>query len=1108
MLIAAIALLGWWINHAALAAWLPAIANMTFNTACSFFLLGLACQISITAQNHRLSASAHRQSNRAGIIIAAAIGGIAAMSLMQDLFAINLGIDNLLFDSHAYQLSSPYPGRMSSITSGGFLFAALALFHLSLQRPLPYINTTTHALILLVALVGMTGIGMHLLMGHAPAQFAHLASISPMTAVTFLLLAASLLYLFHQRYSDDGHPLLYAGIRLMFRLKYPQKFAIISMVFTMPLLLLVWNELDTLEHHIEQTQLKITGIAHLHQTIDLLNAIPRHRGMLNAHLTDNTLFVQELRHSSAEIDRLFQANDVMDQQQRHDIAIPRNWGDIEQRWRRIKQDSPDALTAWRLHTEMISLLHQHLHTIGASTRLAYDAEPTVHNLVSAQVDVLPQLFEGIGQLRGQGAAIIASGSMEHRQQLHLASDISRTSLLLDEYRQLIDATWTELRNAPDELRKQNRAFVDDCRLFLDTAESQLVQQASFTVMSRQYFNQATQALDAGLAFNHASLVYVQQLLQQRITRSIHRQYQIKLTILLATLLLLYLFSAFYQSMMHTIKMFSRAVEDFGKGGNNELALLPARDEMILAFNAIASELMRTHAHISAIVDYAVDGIVTIDANGVIQSFNPAAEQQFGYSAAETIGENITMLMPQRHREAHIRGLQRYAASARSNVIGSGIDSHGLRKDASEFPMHLSISAMQLDGEGSFIGIIHDITRHNEMEHALRQAQKMQAIGVLVGGVAHNFNNMLAGIIGQAYLAKMRNKDHRRIIKHLDSIEEISMQASDMVKQLLTFADKDFMRHTQDISLSMLIRETFKTARLEIPVDITLDLHITNADVMVHCDASQIQQVLINIVTNACDAVAKSRSKRINVSLQRYQPDADFFRRHPDLLSGPYAALHISDSGHGMDSETLDHIFEPFFTMKAVDSGAGLGLSTAFGCISAHHGMIEVESQPDPEQPNQGSVFHVYLPLIQAAPPAPQQAAPDVHSSLHGETLLLVDDEKTVLNTIRKVLEQLGYHVITACDGQQGLQRFLEHQDNIRAVITDVVMPGGGGIAMSHKIHAVDTTMPVIFLTAYDQGRVSLAADEALYSSVLSKPIKIAELSQQIRTMLEGSVRQQ
>ncbi|MDX8407901.1 MAG: PAS domain S-box protein [Mariprofundaceae bacterium] len=1102
MLIAVVALAGWWINHAALAAWLPAIDNMTFNTACSFFLLGLACQISITAQNHRQRDSAHRQSNRASVMIAAAIAGIAAMSLIQDMFAVNLGIDNLLFDSRAYHLSSPYPGRMSSITSGGFLFTSLALLCLSLQRRLPHINTATHALILLVALVGMTGIGMHFLMGQAPAQFAHLASISAMTAVAFLLLAAAMLQLFHQRYSDDGYPLLYAGIRLMFRLKYPQKFAIISIVFAMPLLLLVWNELDSLEHHIEQAQLKITGITHLHQTIDLLNAIPRHRGMLNAHLADKTLFVQELQHSSAEIDRLFQANDVMDQQHRHDIAIPKNWADIEQRWRRIKQTSPDALLAWQLHTEIINLLHQHLRAVSTSTQLTYDAEPTVHNLVSTQVDVLPRLFEGIGQLRGQGAAIIASGSIERRQQLLLASDISRTNLLLDEYRQLIDAIWTEPRNAPDALRKQNRAFMDGCRNFLDMAESQLVEQPSFTVISRQYFNQATQALDAGFAFNHASLVYVQQLLQQRITRSINRQYMIKLSILLAALLLLYLFSAFYQSMMHTIKMFNRAVEDFGKGGNNELALLPARDEMILAFNAISSELMRTHAHISAIVDYAVDGIVTIDANGVIQSFNPAAEQQFGYSADDIIGENITMLMPQRYRQAHIRGLRHFAVSARNNMIGSGLESHGLRKDASEFPLHLSVSTMKLDGERSFIGIIRDITRHNELEQALRQAHKMEAIGVLVGGVAHNFNNMLAGIIGQAYLAKMRSKDHRRIIKHLDSIEEISMQASDMVKQLLTFAHKDFMRHTLDISLSMLIRESLKTARLDIPADITLDLQITDADLMVHGDASQIQQMLINIVNNACDAVADSRSKRISVGLQPYQPDADFFRRHPELVPGPYAALHISDSGHGMDSETLDHIFEPFFTLKDVDSGAGLGLSAAFGCISAHHGVIEVESQPDPEQPGHGSVFHIYLPLTQAASPAQKQAPPDVHTSLHGETLLLVDDEKSILNTIRKVLEQLGYHVITACDGQQGLQCFLKHQDKIRAIITDVVMPGAGGIAMSHKIRAIDKTMPVIFLTAFDQGRVSLSEDEALFSCVLSKPIKIAELSQQIRTILE------
>jgi len=595
---------------------------------------------------------------------------------------------------------------------------------------------------------------------------------------------------------------------------------------------------------------------------------------------------------------------------------------------------------------------------------------------------------------------------------------------------------------------------------------------------------------------------VQQLLQQRISLSLNRQYLIKLSILLATLLVLYLFSAFYQSIMHSIRMFNHAIEDIHQGKSNELALLPARDEMTHAFNTISTELIRISSHMSAIVDYAVDGIVTINTDGIIQSFNPAAEQQFGYSFAEVKGKNITMLMPERYRKRHLSGLRRYLDAGDSDVVGNAIDLHGLKKDASEFPVYLSISTMLMEDERIFIGIIRDTTRHNELEHELRQAQKMQAIGVLVGGVAHNFNNMLAGIVGQTYLAKMSCKENRKAIKHLDTIEETTEQAADMVKQLLTFAHKDFLRNKQDLSLSILLKEGFKTARLGIPEDISLDLQVIDTDLIVHCDANQVQQVLINMVNNARDAVANSFTKRISISLQRYEPGAEFYQRHPELIPGSYAVLKISDTGQGMDSDTINQIFEPFFTMKDVGSGTGLGLSTAFGSISSHHGTIEVDSQPDQNQPNQGSTFHVYLPLVASQAHAPQQQQLSISRSKHGETLLLVDDEKLVLESICKVLEQLGYKIVTACDGRQGLQRFLEHQDRIKAVITDVVMPRSGGVAMFHQIHAINNTMPVIFLTGYDQGSVSLQPDEEAFSAVLSKPVKIVVLSQQLRAMLE------
>jgi len=1100
IIIAAIALIGWLTNHAALATHLPAIANMTFNTAFCFLMLGTACALpnTLTVAQPIL------------FIIGLLIACIAGLSLMQDIFAVSLGVDHLLFDSSPYQLNTPFPGRMSSITASGFLFAATSLFCLNPHQHRTGMSLLLHGLILLIALIGLLGLGMNLLFGHAPAPFAQLASISTMTAISFLLLTTALLNRFLHHYNSDGHPFLFAGIRMMFMLKYPQKFAVISIVFVMPLLLLVWNELDTLNQDVNQAHLKMTGIVHIHQTIDLLNAIPEHRGMLNTHLADGKQYSLALQQSSTKIDQLFAQNDAMDQRNLPEIAIPKEWGQMEQRWAQIKQGSLNPLQAWRLHTEIISLLHKHLRGIGKSTLLAYDTDPIIHNLVSAQIDVLPQLFEQIGQLRGQGAAIIAHGKIDAEQRITLASQITQTTMLLDEYEQLIDSTWNADHPAPMPLQALHRDFVAGCTSFLALAEAQLINDNAFDISSKSYFDRASKALSSGFSFNHDSLEYVQQLLQQRIAHNLNRLYLIKLAILLAALLLLFLFSSFYQSIIRTIDMFHEAVEVIRQGRSNELTLLPARDEMVDAFNTLFAELIRINAQFSAIVDHVVDSIITIDREGKILSFNPAAEQLFGYRVAEVEGKNITMLMPERYRASHIAGLQHYATDATSKIVGNTTEAHGLKKDQSEFPLYLSISTMEVEGQRTYIGIIRDATQHKAMEEDLRHAQKMQAIGVLVAGVAHNFNNMLAGIVGQSYLAKIHCDANSQAIEYLDTIEDTSMQASEMVKQLLTFAHKDFLHDKQDISLNILLKETLKTARLGISEDIEIDIDMPGTTLMAHCDSSQIQQVVMNILNNARDALADTLSKRIHVSLQRYEPDAAFYQRHQELSPGSYAALHISDSGSGISDEIKEQIFEPFFTTKEVGAGTGLGLSTAFGSITSHHGIIEVETQnmniPSdpkcPNHPNDITTFHIYLPLIEHESTQEQGHVSEVYNRAHGETLLLVDDDETVLEATAGALEQLGYTIITARDGRQGLQRFLEHRHAINAVITDVVMPRSGGMAMFHEIHAFNSTMPVIFLTGYDQDRISLDPDEEACSLILSKPIKISSLSQHLHDMLE------
>jgi CheY-like chemotaxis protein len=265
-----------------------------------------------------------------------------------------------------------------------------------------------------------------------------------------------------------------------------------------------------------------------------------------------------------------------------------------------------------------------------------------------------------------------------------------------------------------------------------------------------------------------------------------------------------------------------------------------------------------------------------------------------------------------------------------------------------------------------------------------------------------------------------------------------------------------------------------------------------------CDGNQIQQVLMNLMNNARDAVADCTEKSISVSLDVCRPDIVFFYRHSELEAGEYACLQIADSGHGMDSETVEKIFDPFYTTKEVGKGTGLGLSSAFGSITSHGGAIEVDSKP-----GSGTTFRVYLPLAEAT--EAEIETDNNHAvvpSSGQETILLVDDEPIILHSMQEVLEELGYTVLTARDGAKGLACFQQHQHDIHAIITDMVMPEMGGVDMFRQIRSINTTIPTIFLTGYDQGSVQLQSDEKENTTVISKPLQIPELSQLVKQVLK------
>ncbi len=1097
VLIASVALAGWWSDHAALASRLPAIADMTFNTAICFLFLA----VSVLLPVRRGGAFCHAA--RSTLVLF--VGLFAAISLLQDIFAVDLGIDDLFFRTPPFQTSSPYPGRMSPYTASGFVLSALALWLLNRQSRMERAAAAIHGVILLIGIMSVVGFAMHLLIREVPKSQLHFFSISQMTALAFFLLTIPMFHIFGRRYRHAGR-WLYSVIRVMYALRYPQKFMLISSVLLVPTLFLAWNQVTALDEEVALARLKIIGINHVIENSHIIREVAEHRGMVNAHQANPELFVHRLRKKTAEIDALFQENRRLDDAQRFMVRVPKYWSWIESRWRMIKA-SPDDARQWQWHSEIIALVMHHMDEASRETKLAFDSDPHLHYEMTVHVEWLPPLLEGLGQMRGQVAAFLASGVRgRSSERLELTELLGR----IQERMRKLDDDFDGVSKSVDMERFESLRddasdhFVGQVRDLLRVTEQQVLGSHP-SLSSDRYFARATEVIRSGFGWQRDSLSEVRDTLQQRIDDRIRSQYRIKFSLLVALLLALLLFIAFYQSVMRTIDALDEAVRKAQRGeGDGRLVPLDSKDEMgaiVRSFNAVFEQLDRVGSHMKAVVNHSVGAIITIDACGEIRLFNPAAERIFGYSADEVVGKNVMMLMPGSFRERHRQGLRAHLEGWGSGALldaKAPVVLQGLRRNGEIFPLELSVSAMAIDGEPMFIGMMRDVTEERRLQQQLQHAQKMQAIGTLVGGVAHNFNNMLSGIVGKVYLAKSRMPPDEKARCYLDSVEEISRQAGEMVKDLLTFAHKDFFRDTQVVSLAPLIKEGFKTVRLGIPEDISLRLQVEDEGMMVCGDANQIQQVLMNMVNNARDAVAGRAVREISVRLARYMPDDAFFAKHPNLQAGAYALLEVRDSGCGMDATTMAQIFEPFFSTKDVGQGTGLGLSTAFGTVSAHGGVIEVESTPD-----EGSCFRVFLPLCteEESPQESEEESREVVRESAHRVVLLVDDEPRVREPMEEVLEELGYRVLVADDGRTGLSVFLENQGDIACVVTDVVMPEMGGVEMFREIRARGAMIPVVFMTGYDRGRVELREDELANTEVLSKPVQISVLSQHLSRLL-------
>ena len=344
-----------------------------------------------------------------------------------------------------------------------------------------------------------------------------------------------------------------------------------------------------------------------------------------------------------------------------------------------------------------------------------------------------------------------------------------------------------------------------------------------------------------------------------------------------------------------------------------------------------------------------------------------------------------------------------------------------------------------------------------LEEQLRQAQKMEAIGHLAGGIAHDFNNILSAIVGYAHLTLLRMKDNDPSRVNIEHILAASGRAASLIQSLLAFSRKQIIL-LKLVDINEILHDIKTMLSRIIGEDIDFKVDTAAKRLTVEADKSQIEQALMNLATNARDAMPHGGT--LTISAEEVEIDGRFIQMHQFGEPGRYAVITVADTGVGMDEKTKKNIFEPFFTTKEVGKGTGLGLAMVYGTIKQHNGYINVYSEP-----GKGTTFKIYLPLAGSGEqPAEKKGVSTVSAGT--ETILLVEDEETVRVIIRSLLEESGYRVLEAMDGEDGLRLFKENRGKIDLVLSDIIMPKMQGREMYEEIKKISPDIKILFISGY------------------------------------------
>ena len=511
-----------------------------------------------------------------------------------------------------------------------------------------------------------------------------------------------------------------------------------------------------------------------------------------------------------------------------------------------------------------------------------------------------------------------------------------------------------------------------------------------------------------------------------------------------------------------------------EGGPAVLAIIRDVSER----NRIRQEMEQQRSHLAAIVQSSSDGLVAVDHQDKILWFNPAAESIFQISSAQAQGQ-------------HWNHFMRPTASGRPL---------GLRGQGVTFPLEASSSVAHLESGPVRTWTLQDLSEREQAEQKrqaleiqLRQAQKMEALGQLAGGVAHDFNNLLTVVIGSAEMLKPSSCEDQEC---LADIVNAADKASDLTRQLLTFSRKQRIQRV-NLDLTQLIGDFTIMLRRLVGEHITIRTDFQAGLPAIHADPGMMEQILMNLVVNSRDAMPEGGT--LSISTSEVTLDQEASGQVISAGAGRYVCLKVSDTGCGMPQEDLLKIFDPFFTTKEVGRGTGLGLATVYGIVEQHQGGIHVSSEP-----GRGTSFQIFLPALKLAERAePRKPAAQLVTGC--ETILIAEDDPALQSVMKKVLTRCGYQVLTASSALEAIGLWNHHQSAIELVITDLVMPGGmSGLELGRRLLQERSSLKILYSSGYSQDLTNNKGLE-IGENFLAKPYSSSQLAQSVRCCLDNPV---